>query len=177
MSLLSFAVGATGSAISFRQNLWGFERSKWLTPDGQGGGGNAPARFFSGTLWGTIVQPDELILLSAPLRAAVLTHSPYSAAVASAPSLPWEKWTANKHMVHTIAAGAEKIAKHAHARDAADAAINALAQATKLHASIAAAGILLKDETNTYQVPWRNALQRALSDNADDYKWLTDIGR
>jgi hypothetical protein len=112
MSLLSFAVGATGSAISFRQNLWGFERSKWQIPDGQGGGGNAPARFFSGALWGTIVQPDELILLPVALRSAVVTHSPYSSAVASAPSLPWEKWTANKHMVHTIAEGAEKIAMH-----------------------------------------------------------------
>lgn len=177
MALLSFAVGATGSAISFRQNLWGFERSKWLVPDGQGGGGNAPARFFSGTLWGTIVQPDELILLSPPLQAAVLTHSPHSAAVASAPTLPWEKWSANKHMVHVVAAGAEAIAKHAHARDAADAAIKLLTQATSLHSAITKLGMVLKDETNTYQVPWCKALQRALKDNADDYQWLTEIGR
>jgi hypothetical protein len=177
MSLLSFAVGATGSAITFRQNLWGFERSKWLESEGQGGGGSAPARFFSGTLWGTIVQPDELILLPASLRTAVLTHSPYSNAIASAPSLPWDKWAANKHMVQVIAAGAAAVAKHTHARDGAHAAIKVLSDAITLHSQIAKAGIVLKDETNSYQVPWAKALQRALKDNADDYQWLADIGR
>jgi hypothetical protein len=177
MSLLSFAVGATGSAISFRQNLWGFERSKWFEPDGQGGGGAAPARFFSGTLWGTIVQPDELILLPVPLRAAVLTPSPYSDAVSSAPSLPWNKWTANKHMVHVMAAGAMDIAKHPHARDSANAAIKTLSDAAKLHSQIEKPGIVLKDETNSYQIPWGKALQRTLKENADDYQWLVDLGR
>ena len=177
MSLLSFAVGATGSAVTFRQNLWGFERTKWFDADAQGGGGNAPARFFSRTLWGTIVQPDELILLPNSLRAAVLTHSTYSSAVASAPALPWSKWAANKHMVHVMARSAAELATHPSARTANQAAATILSDACGLHAQIAAAGVRLKDETNTYQTPWRGALRRALADNADDYQWLEDIGR
>jgi hypothetical protein len=177
MSLLSFAVGATGSAVTFRQNLWGFERSRWLESDTQGGGGNAPARFFSKALWGTIVQPDELVLLSDQVRAAVLTHSPYSGAVATAPTLPWNKWEANKHMVHVMASGASELAAQPNARAAAHAAVRALRQASALHAQISSSGIRLRDETDTYQGPWRRALERALSDNAEDYQWLEDIGR
>lgn len=38
------------------QNLWKFSRERWEQNAGQGGGGaDAPARFFSGALWGTIV--------------------------------------------------------------------------------------------------------------------------
>jgi hypothetical protein len=80
-------------------------------------------------------------------------------------------------MVHVVAAGAEAIARHTHARDAAEAVNKTPSDATKLHSEIGRAGIVLKDETNTYQVPWRNALQRALANNADDYQWLADISR
>jgi hypothetical protein len=177
MSLLSFAVGATGSAITFRQNLWGFERSKWLSSDTQGGGGKAPARFFSGSLWGTIVQPDELVLLSVALRTAVLTHSPYSTGVSTSLTLPWNKWEANKHMVHMMARGASELASQSSARAAGQAAVRILSGALALHAQIARAGISLKDDTDAYQAPWRRALMRALTENADDYQWLENLGR
>jgi hypothetical protein len=177
MCLLSFAVGATGSAVTFRQNLWGFERTKWLSGDPQGGGGNAPARFFSQSLWGTIVQPDELILLNGPLRATVITHSPHSTAIGTAPTLPWNKWDANKHMVHIMARGASALAAHSSARISAHAAVDALSRAVDLLTQISASGIRLKDETDTYQGPWRSALLRALSDNAEDYQWLETLGR
>jgi hypothetical protein len=177
MSILSFGVGATGSAVTFRQNLWGFDRTKWFVTDGQGGGGNAPARFFSSALWGTIVQPDETVLLAEPIRKLVLTHSPFSSAVVSAPTLPWSKWDANKHMVYILAQGTNPIANLPSSRSAADAASDKLARAIRMHRQIESQGIQLKDDTNLYQTPWRNALQRAIKDCADDYQWLSDLGR
>lgn len=177
MSILSFAVGATGAGITFRQNFWGFDRSKWLNIDSQGGGGNAPARFFSSLLWGTIVQPDETIMLPQHLRTLVLTHSPYSATVATAPTLPWGKWDANKHMVHVMANGARTVSEQSNIRAAADFAIEKLDRADRMHKQIERAGVRLKDETNLYQGPWRNALKRVLVDCADDYQWLSDLGR
>ena len=64
MALLSLAFGATGSAIGHSQNLWQFTPSRWATSTGQGGGGKAPPRFFSSSLWGTIVYPDEVAQLT-----------------------------------------------------------------------------------------------------------------
>ena len=45
MCLLSYAFGATGVGIGHSQNLWRFTRQRWETVAGQGGGGDAPARF------------------------------------------------------------------------------------------------------------------------------------
>ena len=59
MGLLSFGFGATGVAIGHSQNLWKFTRDRWMPAASQGGGGDAPARFFSKALWGTIIYPDE----------------------------------------------------------------------------------------------------------------------
>ena len=77
MGLLSFGFGSTGAAVGHSQNLWKFSRDRWEPPVEQGGGGNAPPRFFSSALWGTIVYPDETALLSNELRAQILTPSQF----------------------------------------------------------------------------------------------------
>lgn len=177
LSILSFAIGASATAVTFRQNLWGFERAKWEAPPESGGGGGAPARFFSASLWGTIVQPDEVSLLPAELREAVLTHTEHSAPVAAAPLLPWKKWDSYKHMVQILIDTANSHAALKNSRGAATAASAMLMRACKLHADIAKAGYRLKDETDSYQAPWLNALQRVIEDRKDDYAWLRALGR
>jgi hypothetical protein len=73
LSILSFGSGATGTAVSFWKNLWGFNRERWKeSADQQGGGGNAPPRYFSVPLWGTIVYPDETLLIDRELRREIM---------------------------------------------------------------------------------------------------------
>ncbi len=78
LGLCSHGFGATGVAVGHSQNIWRFCRERFEAPTGSGGGGDAPPRFFSRALWGTIVFPNETALLSDELREQVLTHSPFS---------------------------------------------------------------------------------------------------
>jgi hypothetical protein len=52
MGLLSFGLGATGAAIGHSQNLWKFTPDRWMPAASRGGGGDAPARFFSNAFGG-----------------------------------------------------------------------------------------------------------------------------
>src|SRR5258708_3818091 len=87
LGLLSFGFGATGVGLGHSQNLCKFTRDRWQPPIAQGGGGDAPPRFFSSSLWGTIVYPDETAQLPANIRQQVLTASPFSGPVAA--GLAW----------------------------------------------------------------------------------------
>ncbi len=170
MGILSFGVGATGVAIGHSQNLWKFTTDRWEPATGRGGGGDAPPRFFSSRLWGTVVYPDETTLMTAALRNEILTHSPFSGPVAS--NLNWPRWDAGKHMVYILGSILAGIAQSGNARTAAQAALTLLDRSVETHARIADAGLALRDETNVYQANWRNALAQVLTNQSDDYDYL-----
>ena len=173
MALLSLGFGAKGSAIGHFKNLWQFTRSRWgPTPD-QGGGGNAPPRFFSSSLWGTIICPDEIIQLPPTLQNQILTHSPFSSQVSSSRSFSgWPVWDAGKHMVHTICSEVSDIASNDDIRTNANNAITLLQGAVTLHTAIASTGLTLRDDTNSYQENWQLAMNDLLTNNSRDFDYL-----
>lgn len=173
IGILSLGFGSTGVGIGHSQNLWGFDRSRWQEQPPAGGGGDAPPRFFSSAIWGTIIYPDELALLPAALQNQVITSSPFSEPVTARTRLPWERWDANKHLVHVICSTIERIASASrNAREAAEAAMSILRKAVDLHSQIAATGIRLKDGTNSYQANWLAALADLVDRHAADYAYL-----
>jgi hypothetical protein len=167
---MAYGAGARGVGIGIWQNLWGFTRSKFQQTSGQGGGGDAPPRYFSAALWGTIVHPDETLQLSSGMQSQVMLHSPYSQNLMS--GITWPKREANKHLVHMIASATDPLAQMVDARQAMSSAVSALVKANALHAAIRAAGVQLRDNTDTYQSSWAAAGTRALAQNTDDYDWL-----
>jgi hypothetical protein len=170
LGLLSFGFGATGVGIGHAQNTWKFDRERWQVAIGQGGGGNAPARFFSTALWGTVIYPDETVSLIAPVRQQVLTLSPFSVAVGQ--NLAWDRWAANKHLVYSLGTTYQQIAVQPNARLNANAAITRLQQAVALHSAIQGGGLFLADNTSAYQQPWLIAAQSLLNDRGGDYDYL-----
>ncbi|MBX3410396.1 MAG: hypothetical protein KF859_10990 [Phycisphaeraceae bacterium] len=173
LGLMSFGVGATGAAIGHSQNLWQFTRARWLPTDGQGGGGDAPPRYFSDALWGTLVYPDEWALLTPAQRTTFLTTSPYSAAVtASAPFAAWDRWESNKHLLYVLANRIAGMAAVNSARQNAQAASAHLAVADAHYGSVASAGIILKDNANGYHASWKRAIDSVLSARSGSYDWL-----
>jgi hypothetical protein len=170
MGLLSFAFGATGAAIGHSQNLWKFTRDRWMPAASQGGGGDAPARFFSTALWGTIIYPDETSQLPPAIRNQILLHSPFSAAVAS--NSPWPRWEAGKHLLYMLAKQFATMAAEKDPRANAKVAIGILDKAIKLHAAIQQSNVFLGDNTNAYQSNWKAALEDLLKDNKADFDFF-----
>jgi hypothetical protein len=170
LGLLSLGFGATGVGIGHSQNLWKFTRDRWQPPGPQGGGGDAPPRFFSAALWGTIIYPDETRPLPAAIRTQVLTPSPFSTQVSS--NLPWERWDSNKHLLYILASTLGGMATVQDPRANARAAIDRLQKAGDLHQLIQQSGIFLTDNTNVYQANWRLALEDLLRDRAGDFDYL-----
>ncbi len=173
MALLSLGFGATGSAIGHSQNLWKFTTSRWTHTTGDGGGGDAPARFFSVALWGTITYPDEATQLPSNLWNQVLVHSPFSQLVSSnQPFIKWPRWDANKHLVYSICTVVSDIAANNDPRTNANSAITFLQDAVALHRNIAASGLALRDDTNVYQQNWQDAMNNLLNNNSADFDYL-----
>jgi len=172
LGLLSYGFGATGVGLGHSQNLWRFTRDRWQQPiSTQGGGGDAPPRFFSSSLWGTIVYPDETAQLPAPIRQQVLTGSPFSGPV-TAGNPSWPRWDAGKHLVFLIASVISQMSQINGARASVQAAIQRLQNAVQLHQTIQQGGLFLSDATNTYQDNWRLALEDVLQNNAADFDYL-----
>lgn len=169
-SLLSCAFGATAAAIGHSQNLWRFTRDRWQEGEGQGGGGNPPARFFSRGLWGTIVYPDETSQLAPATVRKILQHSPYSSPVGA--NTPWRRWAANKHLVHIIGSEVSDIARLEDPRKAVQHSIEVLDGSVSIHKEIADQQVILRDATANYQGNWKEALKDLLADNQDDYDYL-----
>ena len=170
LGLLSFGFGATGIAIGHSQNLWKFTRERWMPSSTQGGGGDAPARFFSSVLWGTIIYPDEISQLSTALRKQVLTHSEFSTPVAN--DLPWSRWDSGKHLINVLAQHFTALATEKDPRKNTKAAIDLLENAIKIHKEIQKENVFLKDNTSSYQPNWKAALEDLMSENQDDYEYL-----
>ena len=170
MGLLSFGFGATGVGIGHSQNLWKFTRDRWAPASGQGGGGDAPPRYFSKALWGTIVYPDETSQLPVALRNQILSPSPFSTPVAA--SLTWNRWDAGKHLVYILSQQISSMANEANPQKNANAAIELLDNALTIHTAIQQNTVFLTDKTNIYQANWKLALEDLLKDNKTDYEFL-----
>lgn len=170
MGLLSFGCGATGVALGHSQNLWKFTRERWQPPATQGGGGDAPARFFSSSLWGTIIYPDETSQLTTALRNQVMTMSPFSNPVGS--NLPWSRWDAGKHLVYLLASTFSEMAQETNPRQNMQVAQQRLQAAVTLHQTIQQSGVFLADSTYAYQENWRLAITDVLNANQQDYDYL-----
>lgn len=164
MGLLSFAFGATAAGVGHFQNLWQFNTGRWGPTEQQGGGGDAPPRFFSAPLWGTIVHPDETVQLPQSLRNQILTDSPFRT--------PWDRWQANKHLVYAICSTIATVASQVDPRECAQTVKSVLSGAVNLHAQIASLGVSLRDQTKTYQANWINALDDLLSMHGSDFDYL-----
>ncbi len=170
LGLVSFGFGATGVGLGHSQNLWKFTRDRWQPPIAQGGGGDAPPRFFSSSLWGTIVYPDETAQLPMAIRQQVLTASPFSAPVAA--GVAWPRWDAGKHLVYVLASVLSELSHVNGARASAQAAAQRLQTAVQLHQAIQQSGLFLSDGANAYQENWRLALQDVLHNNTADFDYL-----
>jgi len=172
LGLLSPGAGAAGVGIGHSQNLWKFDRERWEEPSGgakQGGGGEAPPRFFSTSLWGTIVFPDELYQLSGSLRDRVQTMSPFTGDFT--PGV-WKRWDANKHFVYAAGGTIQLVANAANPLASLSEGIERLDEAIGLHAEINRAKIKLGDNTDAYQSAWRSAAVRLRDDSDGDFEFL-----
>jgi len=172
MALLSHGFGSTGAAVGHSQNLWRFTRGRWSRA--KRGAGQAPPRFFSTALWGTIIYPDETRRLPADLRAAILTTTEFATPVFS--NLRWDRWSANKHFVAAICQKVDLISRNTDPRTCARSAVEVLQSALSLHDRIGATGMSLRDDTNAYQHSWLQSLQRLLTEADADYNYLSLLG-
>ncbi|UGY04325.1 hypothetical protein [Bradyrhizobium quebecense] len=170
LSILSFGSGATGAAVSFWQNSWGFNRERWKdNDDQQGGGGNAPPRFFSSPLWGTIVYPDESALIDRELRREIMQGTPFSGPTER--DLSWDKWQSYRHLLLCVSNGVTEIAAAATAKAAMEMAAARLERAVDLNRQIERK-VALRDNTSKYQPAWLEAARRMLADKASDYDYF-----
>jgi hypothetical protein len=172
MALLSFGFGATATGIGHFQNLWHFSPRRWQASTGTGGGGDAPPRLFSRALWGTIIYPDEVSQLPLQLQEQVLTRSPFCLPVFSTPRGSWQRWDANKHLVHVVCSVVAEMSVESDPETNAEFAIEVLEGAVALHAQIAAGGVQLADETSGYQRNWLTAMRSLQSERRADFRYL-----
>jgi hypothetical protein len=174
LALLSLGFGATGVAIGHSQNLWQFTRGRWeISTRSQGGGGDAPPRYFSKNLWGTFVYPDELFQLPMSLRERLLSPSPFSNTLDSISSLPWTRWEANKHLLYIIGQTINQISQTSNAIDCASIAIDLLSNSLQLSNDILSSGLKLSDDTCCYQDNWKKALIQGIDKYREDYEYLS----
>lgn len=87
------------------------------------------------------------------------------------PDLP--RWEAGKHLVWLMGNTYARLLSIRSASDRADAVVSVVEGSIALVEEIRNEGVEeLKDGTDTYQEPWRNALARLKADAADDYTML-----
>jgi len=169
VGLLSLATGATGIGIGHSQNLWGFSPERWQPSSGTGGGGNAPPRYFSPELWGTIVYPDEFARIESDVLSRVVFQTQYSGQVSTNdPFLSWSRWNANKHLVASIGRTLTDLGEERSIRALISTCRSRLQASVALHSQIYSAGIELADDTARYQAAWDVALARVEMENGND---------
>jgi hypothetical protein len=170
LGILSFAAGCTAAASGPSQKQWRYCPERWEDSGSEGGGGGAaPARYFSRNLWGTIVFPDETTLLPQQIQNQIFTPSPF----APAPLPPnWTKTNALKHLTYSVCKGIESIAANHGFVACRQAAEQLLDNAVAIHAQIASQQFPLKDATAAYQGNWRAALNILAQNHGDDFDFL-----
>lgn len=172
MAVLSLSAGASLVGVGHCQILWHFHRSRWENrASPQQGGGDAPPRFFSRMLWGTLVYPDEINQLSTGLQASVLAHSPFSSQVGS--GLPWRRWDAYKHCVSVVCDEVATMLTSGSAQSAAAHAETLLQTAIDTFNQVSTEGVTPRDGAAGYQPIWRAALAELLAENAEDYAFMS----
>jgi hypothetical protein len=170
LGLLSMGAGATGVGIGHYQNLWQFTRGRFeKSENAGGGGGDAPARYFSKALWGTIVYPDEIQPLDVKLRNIIHTASPFSPE-SFQNLLPWAKWSSYKHLLYVIGDTLIGIGDDATPRERLQYARDILQNALKLHRKIP---LELKDNSDAYQGNWIEVIDKLTKSNSEDYDYLS----
>ena len=169
LGLLSMGAGATGVGIGHYQNLWQFTRGRFENRENTGGGGDAPARYFSQALWGTIVYPDEIQPLGINLRNSVCTTSPFSPQ-SFQNLIPWDKWSSYKHLLFVIGESLSSIGEVATPRQRLRYARDILQNALDLHKRIR---LELKDNTDAYQGNWIEVIDKLTKSNSEDYDYLS----
>lgn len=173
LAILSFSFGSTAVGIGHNQNLWQYSRKRWIPRPAHGWGTDAPPRYFSKNLWGTIVYPDEVAMLPVPLLNEIITMSIYSKPVSKRlPFLPWSRWDAKKHFVFTVCNLIGQLSKETNARKIALAVIKHLENAVALHNQIKKHIQLLRDDSDSYQPVWRDVLKTILYSNRDDFDFM-----
>ena len=172
LALLSFGFGATGAGVGHSQNLWSFSRSRWQPSKNAGGGGDAPPRFFSTSLWGTIIFPDETEQLSAELRSEILTTTKFSSHFDTTVGQAWSRWDAGKHLVAAICSIIDDMAHEKDLEKNLMSARQRLERANELHQQIRKSGIYLKDNTNAYQSSWIAAIDEFVETYRTDLDFI-----
>lgn len=170
LGLLSMGAGATGVGVGHFQNLWQFTRGRFESSENTGGGGgDAPARYFSKALWGTIVYPDEIQPLNVNLRNTIHTASPFSPQSLQT-FLPWPKWSSYKHLLFVIGETLNDICTIETPRERLHYARDILQNALDSHSRIS---IELKDNTDAYQENWIEVIDMLTENNSEDYDYLS----
>jgi hypothetical protein len=176
MGVISPVFGASAIGVGHSQNVWKFARERWHPPSGSGGGGDAPARLFCPALWGTIVYPDEFLLLPPRLRTQIYSPSPYSRSVSVAtPQASWNRWDANKHLVHHICRSTAPLFQSNQISVRRQRAESILRNAITLHQQISHSHVTLKDATNSYQQVWLNVIEDIFSRRRTDIDYLQAV--
>jgi hypothetical protein len=170
MGILSFAAGCVAAATGPSQKQWRFCPERWEPSVGNGGNNAAPARYFSRSLWGTIVFPDEIALLPGDLQGQIVEQSPF----ASKPLPPtWSKTDATKHLTFSICKGIEQVAAKQGFDACRSEADSILSTAVGLHIKIVKEQMIqLKDDAAGYQANWRAALRILAQNHRDDFEFL-----
>lgn len=173
VGLLSLATGATGIGIGHSQNMWGFSPQRWQPSSGSGGRGDAPPRYFSPELWGTLVYPDEFTRIESDILSKVVSHTRYSGQVSTGGTfLSWDRWEANKHLLASVGNTLTDLGREKSVRALLSNVRGRLQKAVNVHNQISFAGVDLADNTMRYQAPWDAALSRIESENGDDLDFI-----
>jgi hypothetical protein len=171
MALLSQAFGATAAAVGHSQTLWRFSAHRFRPSTAQGGGGDAPPRFFSSSLWGTLVHPDDTVRLLPTIANQVATRSPYNTG-GGFPLPTWSKHEASKHFLYVVCDHVGKAGRGETARAIAASAQQRLRRGYALYERIQEAGIAIRDGANQYHLSWCEAVDELLQRKKTDYDYL-----
>ncbi len=176
MALLSLGFGASAAGIGHSQTLWQFNRNRFAPAAGNGGGGDAPPRFFSTALWGTVVCPDELATIPAEFLDEILTTTEFSSVLSPTTfqTADWSRWEAGKHLVMAICQAVQSIADASTVSvDCARFAETVLNDANNLFGRMGAKSVVLREESrNLHQPEWLAALGKLQASRGDDYEFL-----
>lgn len=174
LSILSICFGATAVGLAHSKNMWRLPLSRFLPPEVSGGGGAAPPRVFSRSLWSSFVFPEELQPLPKQLRERIVTNSKwvfidpqddnYFVAQVS-------KWDTNKHLLYMIGSTIAELQSLGSSRKIAVQVQGILRNASTLHGEVERV-IAVKDNANQHTSCWQQALDEILETRVSDYQYL-----
>lgn len=171
--LLSMAAGATSIGVAHSKNMWRLPLSRFENTEG-GGGGDAPPRLFSKSLWSTFVFPDELVQMPTSIRDKVLSESPWHDLDPLSPEYfrsDISKWDTNKHLIYVLGQSIEEILTHESVAVRQGMVLELLESAALLHDEISEY-YSVKDSADMHQAMWVRGLQKFIRDHKSDLEYL-----